>query len=239
SDLQMGALVDGFREYIDPALVYHGKQQKVEATAVDQGLAQAIGPKVELEFDMDGWYSAGFRPNKSEVLLRGTFETIDGKQVEAPLLARFSVGQGHVIFTSFHNEKVNSQIEQALLRYLVFTTVLAKTEAKVTSTLVAGGFSPTSRSLLSTSKDSPEVRQTYHCKQAGPLKFVLGFEERGAKLRLKVLGPKGEKFEQEGTSSFTIDVPDATPGDWQYTVTALNVPFENFPFNLSIAEKTK
>ena len=239
SDLQMGAIIDGFREFVDPTLLHSGKKQKVEAQAVDQGLAQVIGPKLELEFDMPGWYSAGFRPDKSQVLVRGTFETSQSEQVEAPLLVRFSVGQGNVIFTSFHNEKVNSQIEQALLRYLVFTSVMAKTEAKVTSTLVAGGFSPTSRSLLSTSKDSPEVRQTYHCKQAGPLKFALGFEERGAKLKLSVVGPKGEKFEQEGTSSFTIDVPDATVGDWQYTVTALRVPFENFPFNLSIAEKSK
>ncbi len=40
-----------------------------------------------------------------------------------------------------------------------------------------------------------------------------------------------------GNSTFTIDVPKATAGQWKYTFTPLKVPYENFPFTLTVGEK--
>ena len=37
--------------------------------------------------------------------------------------------------------------------------------------------------------------------------------------------------------TFRIDIPDAQPGAWRYTVTPLEVPFANYPFTLTIGEK--
>ena len=53
-------------------------------------------------------------------------------------------------------------------------------------------------------------------------------------LRLIVRDPDNKTYEQEGTSTFTIDVPDAAPGDWSYTVTAEKVPYPNFPFTMTV-----
>ncbi len=78
---------------------------------------------------------------------------------------------------------------------------------------------------------------TYECGGARSLQFVLGFEDRGARLRLSVAGPDGVRLEKEGTSTFTIEVPEAAAGKWHYTVTPVEVPYPNFPFSLTVGEK--
>ena len=82
--------------------------------------------------------------------------------------------------------------------------------------------------------ESPPVTSTYKNARRRPLRFVLSFANQGAQLALSVQGPNAETFQQEGTSTFTIDVPDAAVGDWSYTVTARKVPYPNFPFSLSV-----
>jgi hypothetical protein len=62
----------------------------------------------------------------------------------------------------------------------------------------------------------------------------LSFADQGAHLKLTVRGPDGANFEDEGTSTFSIDVSDAAPGNWTYTVTALKLPHQEFPFTLTV-----
>jgi hypothetical protein len=169
--------------------------------------------------------------------LQGSYQSSSGEQKECPLLVKFPYKDGTVIFTSFHNEKVNGQIETKLLRYLVFTAVTANVEAQVTKTMVQGGFAPAKKSLFSASKEQPAVTQTYHCTKESQLQFVLGFQGAGARLKLTVVGPDGRKFEEEGDSTLTIDVPQAITGDWQYTVTAIQLPNENFAFTVTVGQK--
>ena len=123
-------------------------------------------------------------------LLSGTYQTIGGGRVSGPLLAQFPFQDGNVIFTSFHNEKQNSETERQLLRYLVFTTVTAQTETKVKRTMVRGGFSPVDRNLLSASPRDQSVTRAYDNPGECDLQFVLGFKP-GAKLQLSVVGPDG------------------------------------------------
>jgi len=169
--------------------------------------------------------------------LRGTYRLRDGPEQTGPLLVTFPHGEGTVVFTSFHNEAQNTQMEEELLRHLVFTSVTAREEGKIQKTIVRRGFSPTERNLLSASSASRPFHQTYECQKRGPLKFVLGFEARGARLRLAVAGPGGLQAEKTGTETFTIDVDDAPAGTWQYTITPVKIPYENFPFTLTIGEK--
>jgi hypothetical protein len=69
------------------------------------------------------------------------------------------------------------------------------------------------------------------------LRFSLGFENRNAKMKLTVVGPDGVPHEKEGISPLVVEIPDATVGDWKYTITAIKTPFDNFPFALSIGQK--
>jgi len=125
----------------------------------------------------------------------------------------------------------------APIYYVVSATVIAQVEADVRRTMVHNGFSPKERDLLSTWSGGEPVTETYECREGGDLQFVLGFEDQGARLRLTVTGPDGTPHEETGTKTFRIDVPDASPGQWQYTITPLEVPYRNFPFPLTIGKK--
>jgi len=237
SDWQFSLLQIAFPEFVDREKAASGAIQTVEAEVVDPGLQRRLGPSVKLRFDKPSWRPAAFKESKVATLLRGSYQTVSGRQATGPLLVKFPYGEGNVIFTSFHNEKQNSEIELQLLRCLVFATVTAELDSKVKRTMVRGGFSPVDRNLLSASPKDQSITQTYQCEGGRSLKFVLGFQQRGARLRLTVIGPDGSRQQDSGTSTFTIDVARAAAGQWKYTVTPLSVPYENFPFTLTVGEK--
>jgi hypothetical protein len=244
SDWRYEAVAEAFREYRNPKLDIEGLDGNVNARVVDPGLRDILQEdSIPLRFNLDRWKPAAFSSfgdKKVTVILEGTYKRQDNRRnATAPLLVKFQPGKGTVIFTSFHNEKQNNDIETKLLKYLVFSAVTAKVEAQITKTMIQGGFSPKKSNLLSASGDDPEVKQTYQCKKPGRLRFELGFENRGARLRLTVVSPHGKKDEKEGGSTFAIEVPDAPAGHWEYTVRALQVPYQNFPFNLVVGESEK
>ena len=103
--------------------------------------------------------------------------------------------------------------------------------------MIQGGFSPAKQNLLSASGGSLRITKKYRNESGGDLQFALGFEPTGAELQMEILGPDGRKLAKSGKSTFQIDVAGAAKGDWEYTVTALKVPYENFPFTLTVGEK--
>ncbi len=236
SDWHFALLAVVFPELIDRSKVASGAKQTVAAEVVDPGLRRALGQRtIELNFDKPGWRPAAFAGPTVDTLLSGRYETETGP-VAGPLLVQFPWQDGSVIFTSFHNERQNSRIETELLRYLVFTTVTAETDARIKRTMVSGGFSPVDRSLLAASPKDQSVTRSYDNPGECDLQFVLGFTG-GAKLRLSVVGPNGRRKQQTATSTFTVDMARAAKGQWQYTVTPVKVPHENFPFTLTVGEK--
>jgi hypothetical protein len=237
SDLQFDLVSLAFPDLVDPEKIGRGEVQTVEAEVVDPGLRRLLGPAIDLRFDMPAWRPAAFRGPDVTTYLRGTYQLRDGRTQTGPLLVTFPYGEGTVVFTSFHNEAQNTQMERDLLRHLVFTAVTARQQRQIKETMVRGGFSPTERSLLSASSGAKAVELTYECGGRGPLQFVLGFERQGARLRLTVVGPDGQRVEKTGTETFTVKIDDAPPGTWRYTITPVQVPYENFPFTLTIGEK--
>ncbi|HVC95894.1 MAG TPA: hypothetical protein VND64_19545 [Pirellulales bacterium] len=230
-------LVAGAFEKLAPQPAPNGKKQDLNADVVDPGLRELIGGEFALRFDQADWCPAAFEGEQVVVYLRGTYEPLEGEPRPTPLLVKFPFEKGTVIFTSFHNEKQNSEAELKLLRYLVFSAVTAEVETKVRQSMVKGGFSPAKNNLFSASAGAEEASSVYKAAKTCDLKFTLGFEDLGARLKLTVVGPDGAPREQEGTSTFTVDVPGAAAGDWKYTVTALKVPNENFPFTVTVGEK--
>ncbi len=179
---------------------------------------------------------AQFRGNDVTEYMRGQFTPMSGERVETPLLVKFPVGKGTVIFTSFHNETVNSKQEEKLLKHLVFAAVTAKEEAVADKVMLSGGFSATKRSLDAHSAGNPIVARTYTTTKAGPVRFALTFASERARLRFTLAAPNGQKFEKEATSTLVVEATGASAGEWTYTVTALDVPFENFPYGVSVGE---
>lgn len=153
SDLLFDLVAMAFPETVDHSKAGAGAVQTVDAEVVDPGLQRLLGKEtIELHFDKPAWRPAAFAGPQVTTLLSGTYKTEaddgQGGEVTGPLLVQFPFEDGSVIFTSFHNEKQNSETERQLLRYLVFTTVTARTDAKVKRTMVRGGFSPVDRNLL-------------------------------------------------------------------------------------------
>src|SRR5207253_610917 len=112
--------------------VLPGVPQNVEASVVDPGLQSYLGHKtIPLCFEADSWRPAAFDGTKVEVCLRGTYRNQLGQTKLAPLLVKFRVQKGTVIFTSFHHAKNDGAIVRKLLDYLIFTTVNARSETRV------------------------------------------------------------------------------------------------------------
>ncbi len=236
SDWRMQLLMLAFPELIDQEGLKPGDAQEMTAEVVDEGLREVIGPDIHLKFDLPNWFPAAFRGREVKTYLRGTYAA-QGKRVESPLLVRIPVGRGAILFTSFHNEKQNSRTELELLKYLVFATVTARVQSEVAETMVQGGFSAAKQNLLSASAGSPSASSTYINTAAGTLKFVLAFENQGAKLKLEVVAPDGQKHVREGLETLQLDLPAAPAGDYRCTITALEVPFENFPYTFTVGRK--
>ncbi len=236
SDLRLSIVQRTFRDMSSPGYPGEGDVQSVKAT-VDASLSSLIGNEIDLKFDKEGWAPAAFDESQVDVLLKGSYKNMDGHTTQSPLLVRFRHGEGTVIFTSFHNEKQNSEVEQKLLKALVFATILAKTQSTTTKTLVQGGFKPVGNSMIGAAGGSQAVTQTYRAAKAVTLKFSVGFEANGGTLKLTVIPPNGKKSEQRGNSSFDLEVACDQAGEWKYTIEALKSPPGDFPFTLTFGEK--
>ena len=234
SDLRFEILKAAFSDFVDEEANCQGLEQSLRAEVVSPELRDLLGNEMPLQFDLDGWRPAAFRGEPVAVYLRGKFRTAAGTEVDAPLLVKFSAGKGSVLFTSFHNEKQNSTLEAKLLKHLVFSTVAARMQTKITQSMVSGGFSLQKSTLLSAAPGDPSVSHTYEHSQSGGLVFTLGFEPGGAKLRFEVVSPSGQRIVKSGDSTLTIDVPDAVAGSWTYTATPELLPYPNFPFTLTV-----
>ncbi len=239
SDWRLSALAVAFPEHVDFDAASPGDKQTVQADVLDAGLQRRIGRTIALEFDKPSWYPASVQGSDVVTCMRGRYKTTGGELRTAPLLVRFAHENGTVVFTSFHNEAQNSQTEMELLRYLVFASVMAREEVSVRQSMVRGGFSPVEGNLLTASPGEQSVSQVYHADKPGDLRFVLAFQGPGARLRLTVTGPDGRRLEETGRSTITLSAPDAPAGDWKYTVTAVEIPYRNFPFSMTVGQREK
>jgi hypothetical protein len=241
SDWRYLAVAKAFPDMVKKSLAGEGANQELKADVVDAGLQDALGTKqVALRFDLPQWKTAAFGGERVKVLMKARYlvQPPEGSEptqwAETPLLVKFGFDKGTVIFTSFHNEAQNSEVEKKLLKYLVFSAVTAQIENEANLTMLKGGFSPQKSNLFSASGQSA-VSNVYKSK-AAKVRFILGFQEQGARLKLTVIRPDGVQRDMEGTSTIVLEDTCPMVGDWRYTVTALSVPFPDFPFTLTVGE---
>jgi hypothetical protein len=153
------------------------------------------------------------------------------------LLVKFPHKEGTVIFTSFHNSTQNTDTVIKVLEYLVFTAVTAQVQATVNKTMESNGFFPKQGNLFSHSAGNPKITRSYTNNKVGPLQFALGLQAEGAKMKFTIVAPGGRKYEKVVSATLTVEVPAAPVGEWLYSVEALEVPYANFPFTVTVGEK--
>jgi hypothetical protein len=237
SDWAFSVISAAFEEFVDRGKATTGKKQLVEATVEDKALAELIGKRIELNFDLPDWRPAAMRGQDVEVLISGEFQSMNHGDVKAPLLVRFPYGKGTVIFTSFHNETQNSKTEIELLKYLVFSAVTASAKSESRRTMVSSGFKRGKSNLIGLSPAKNVQAWTYQCRRKSQLQFNLFSSPDGARLQMTVTGPGDVRIRKEGTTSLKIVVPSAAVGTWKYTVKALEIPFDNLALSVEVYDK--
>ena len=243
SDWRYDAVAAAFPTMANADLKGEGAKQELEADVVDPALREIIGKKIHIKFDLGQWKTAAFSGPRVKTLIQGQYVKTkepgrpSSEVAVAPLMVKFTFGKGTVIFTSFHNEKQNSRTEKQLLQYLVFSLVTAGVDTEINAKMDQGGFTPQRSNLLSTPKRNQSISKTYENAKKADLRFALGFRNEGAKLRFNIKSPDGKEFTWEGASTVILDVPGAARGAWTYTVTDLVLPYENFPFTMTVGEK--
>jgi hypothetical protein len=237
SDWRYEAVAAAFPDMVDPKIVGKGDVQQLEADIVDPALREIIGPKIKLKFSMDQWKTAGFGGSRVQTLIRSRYRNMKKQLADAPLMVKFNFGKGTAIFTSFHNEEQNSKDEEKLLKYLIFRLVTAGVDTEVKTTMDQSGFTVQGSNLLNMPKKNQSISKTFENKNVGSLRFAIGFRDEGAKMRFTIGSPDGKQFTWEGTSSVILEVPSAVAGTWTYTITDLELPYEYFPFTVTVGEK--
>jgi hypothetical protein len=235
SDLRGDLLLTAFPEYRRFMPLLPGVPQSVEANVVDKGLQAYLGRKtIPLAFDAPNWRPAPFDPGKTTVCLKGAYRNNLGETWSAPLLVKFRAGKGTVIFTSFHHSKNDSAIVQKLLEYLVFSSVSARSEARVKELMLRSQFAAEDLRPAFVSADRKAEGTCRH--EGGGLQVALGFENEGAKLKLTLRSPSGQTIEHEDQGLYLIEIPQAEAGVWRYTVTPIELPNANFPILIAVGK---
>lgn len=83
----------------------------IKASIEDSDLRQYLGDSIDIEFDLSGW-SQIVSTTQGKVLMRSI-------QQQFPIMMEFTIGQGKVFYTSFHNHAQAKEAEEKLLRLLV------------------------------------------------------------------------------------------------------------------------
>jgi hypothetical protein len=237
SDWRYDAVAAAFPDFVDRSTQSEGDVQKLEADIVDPALRDIIGKQIHLSFTMDQWKTAAFGGPRVQTLIRSKYVNMKKQTAEAPLMVKFNFDKGTVIFTSFHNEAQNSADEEKLLKYLIFSLVTAGVESEVKNEMNKLGFQAQSSNLLSSPQLNQSISKEHKLKERAALRFSLGFRSEGAELRLNIKSPDGKEFTWQGKSTKSLEVPNAMPGTWTYTVTAIHLPYPNFPFTMTVGEK--
>jgi len=236
--------------------------QYVTADIVDPGLAAYLNQNtIQLYYDLWSWVVVDNVSPQTKTYLYGTYEVYATEQgtgvvqhllksmeyqsrlkerqlgtKSGPLMVGFDYEDGYVIFTTFHNEPQQTEPEQKLIRYMVLRQtagwLLAEAIAYLNSALykVQEIIDAINQSETHIYKFKNYFRQL--------LQIILHWS--GSEMKLTIYKPDGSPYGswQYTSSPIIVEIPDADTGDWEYRITAIQVPFENYPLALVTGSET-
>src|ERR1019366_658352 len=100
SDWRYDAVAKAFPDMADPNLKEDGERQELDADIVDPALREVLGSnKLHLKFDLPEWKTAAFGGPRVKTLIKGDYVKYKSRvKATAPLMVKFNVGKGTVIF---------------------------------------------------------------------------------------------------------------------------------------------
>lgn len=165
----------------------------------------------------------------------GSLFRVDDELKRLPLVAGFTHGKGHVLATSFHNEKQLSERERKLLRFLALQPVMAGT-AHATSQVVAQR-SGQVRAEFTETVDSGRHSTPMRCDtQKLPLLVALSWKgEATLRITAKTLDGRTVIDKASSASPFVSEIGRVDADVLEFTVQGERVPHDRFPFVLTVA----
>lgn len=231
SDWAGSFLEAAFPEYV--GFDHSGNPGMVPAVVTDDGLAETLGGEISLNFDMGSWWKINRVHNDVMVHIRVN---------DMPLLVSFKVGNGHVIYTSFHNRAQVSEVEAKLLQYLVFKPILSREAEFALDHIREREFAPTKELYASMPiKDmSPERQFPIDIDSPRTILCIISWKGN-AHIRAKMQNPIGETVLEltSENSPLQLEYFVDTPGKWIVTVNAPFTPYDNFPYVVQFATGDK
>jgi len=117
-------MIDFMGDDYDSEAAKIGVAGVVNATIRDPAMASALGSNsATLNYDLDVWVTMQGVSDPSYTLVEGPFQTADWFDYTneyGPLAAKMSVGNGRVLFTTFHNESQSTADMDTILQEIIF-----------------------------------------------------------------------------------------------------------------------
>ncbi|MBN1934379.1 MAG: hypothetical protein JW934_06925 [Anaerolineae bacterium] len=229
SDYAGGAIQAAFPNRI--SFDQNGSVGKVSCNVVDEGLSEIIGTDIDIEFDMGGWWQITDVGQDIRVFLRANSNN-------QPIIAGFSYGQGHVIYTSFHNKAQTSKKERDLLKYLVFRPILAQTAASAANIAKSQQFTAGKEIIASVDRGKRSTDYLYQNTHNDDMLYVLHWTDKG-ELRMIVRGPTGQvvRDQKSTTAPLIFEIARPITGNWHCQIEGTKIPHDNFAYVLTLARR--
>jgi murein DD-endopeptidase MepM/ murein hydrolase activator NlpD len=259
SDYAYSYIKEAFPGYLTfPANPKIGNAQTVQAEITDPGLASVIGNNtINLNYNLPSWVVIDNVSTEVTTYLFGTYATstvapaassnnltttneelhqhrdqVTNQGIaeiqSGPLMVSFPYGNGNVVFTTFHNEAQQSEAEKKLLNYLVLRPATSQLLQEAKNSLSAGF--QTGNEIIDVINQGASQNYLVPNNLSNELEVILNWQT--GEFKLDLYDPDGNlnASKQSSTPPIKASIPSANFGPWEYDVTALNIPGNNYPF---------
>ncbi|MFC1996967.1 family 16 glycoside hydrolase [Chloroflexota bacterium] len=215
-----------------------GSSGYVNADIVDVGLANYLNPdnppnSVNLKYNLSSWVVIDNVAPNTTVHLQGDVKTSGVVLNNKPLTVSFSPfpeNSGKVIYTTFHNEAQLNDLQKKLLEYFVLIPTTSNLADEAEQVVSAKGAYIKQTNINTIDPGETSSPFSYYLSEESDL--VISMNWPGSYMRMSIQSPDGSPPNVvEGFSPpIYVEIQDAQPGLWQYQVTAVDVPYNNYPY---------
>lgn len=225
----------------DPRVGYSGM---ITGRITDPGLASYLNPSnppttVSLNYNLGSWAVVNSVSSATTVHIRGDITYSGGTLSDRPLVVSFSPydnSAGRVIYTTFHNEAQQSDIEKKLLEYLVLIPVSGQIADQAQEAVRNNGVEVKQVNIATINEGASSGQIPYNLVSQSKLVFALNWS--GSTLRFNVTRPNGAQYASilSSTPPTVVVIPNAEAGQWKYEVIGVSLPYASYPYVVAIGD---
>ncbi|MFC2061589.1 T9SS type A sorting domain-containing protein, partial [Elusimicrobiota bacterium] len=196
--------------------------------------------RIDINYDLGGWVPIENVSDDVTVHLVGASSSSDLHIAGKPLMVSFRYGSGKVLFTTFHNEAGLGASAKKILEYFVLISITTQMDDELANHMQDRGFLVEKENLDALDEDDlkaykyrvPSELSDYN------IAFGMNWDEPGTYL-IEIYDPDGKLARKARTSDppFIIELKGRGAGNWNYSVTAKDVPEDNYPMVIMVGQR--